>query len=338
METTTEIPARRGLAAWLALCIVFVVLDVAGVAEGLAFPVPLIVALVLARVLEHAAWARRRPRLVALAVAMACAVLAVAVRVLDLDLLGFGPPDLAATLAVAAALGLLLSSAWVRAAVLPPLGLSPASPVHAVTAAALVIAAASSVMLFVELQDEATASIPFYATDSVVAVSADLALALAGIGFLLTRDFHAALERLDLRRLRWPQVGWAFAAAVLFHALVGVLDWTESIVLPGVHALEDRFAYEFVGIPPLLGAVLVSVAAGVGEEVLFRGALQPRLGIVLSAALFAVLHVQYQVPGILMIFAIGMALGLLKRQTSTTFTVVVHVVYDLGAFLTDIAG
>jgi hypothetical protein len=74
----------------------------------------------------------------------------------------------------------------------------------------------------------------------------------------------------------------------------------------------------------------------VGEEILFRGALQPRLGIGLSAALFAVLHVQYQIPGILMIFAVGVGLGLVKRRTSTTFTIVVHVVYDLAAFLADI--
>jgi membrane protease YdiL (CAAX protease family) len=111
------------------------------------------------------------------------------------------------------------------------------------------------------------------------------------------------------------------------------MEWAESLALPGLHALEDRFDYEFVGIPLVAGAVLVSVSAGVGEEVLFRGALQPRLGIVLSAALFAILHVQYQIPGILMIFAVGAALGVIKQRTSTTFTILVHVVYDLVAFL-----
>lgn len=329
---------RRGLAVWLALCVVFVVLDATGLAAGLAFPVPLIVALVLARALERADWALRQPRRVAAAVAAACMALAAAVWWLDLDVLGFPSGDLAGMLAGAGALALLLTPAPVRAALLRPLGLSPASPVHAVTAAALVVAVVSSLLLFIELQDAGTASIPFYATDSIIAISTDAALALAGIGFLLTRDGRAALDRLDLRPLRWPQVGWACGAAVAFHAAVAVLDWTESLVLPGLHALEDRFSYEFVGIPFLLGAVLVSMAAGVGEEVLFRGTLQPRLGIGLSAALFAVLHVQYQVPGMLMIFAVGVALGLLKQRMSTTFTVIVHVVYDLGAFLSDFLG
>jgi hypothetical protein len=44
------------------------------------------------------------------------------------------------------------------------------------------------------------------------------------------------------------------------------------------------------------------------------------------------------VPGILMIFVVGLALGLLKRRTSTTFAVIVHVVYDLGVFLIELAG
>jgi membrane protease YdiL (CAAX protease family) len=185
----------------------------------------------------------------------------------------------------------------------------------------------------VALQDEPPAVIPYYASDSVTAVVADAALALAGTGFLLTRDLPAALARLDLRRVGLRQAGWAGAAALGMLAAVGVLDWTERVVLPGVHERKTRFGYEFVGVSPLSGAALVSGAAGVGEELVFRGALQPRLGIGLTAALFALLHVQYQLPGILMIFAVGLALGFIKRRLSTTGAVIAHVVYDVGMFL-----
>jgi membrane protease YdiL (CAAX protease family) len=75
------------------------------------------------------------------------------------------------------------------------------------------------------------------------------------------------------------------------------------------------------------------MSAGEGEEVLFRGALQPRLGIVLTAVLFGALHVQYQVPGMVVIVVIGLGLGIVKERTSTTFTALVHVLYDIGAFL-----
>jgi membrane protease YdiL (CAAX protease family) len=314
---------------------VFMALEVTGVADGLGFPVPLIVALAVARALGHTAWASRRRRQIGLLVALALTGLAALAWDLDVEGVGLMPAEL--TL-VAAALGGLLASDRVRVLVLRALGLDPASPVHVVVAVAVALTALSSVDLFLALQGEAPAPIPYYASDSVIAILADTALALAGTGWLLTRDLPASLARLGLRRVRLAQAGWAVVAALGMVAVVGVLDWTESVVLPGVHELEDRFDYEFVGISPVVGVALVSVAAGVGEEVLFRGALQPRLGIGLSAALFALAHVQYQVPGILMIFVVGLTLGLLRRRTSTTFAVIVHVVYDLGVFLLELAG
>jgi CAAX protease family protein len=324
----------RGFVAWLLLSGAFVALDVVGLADGLALPVPLIVALVGARVIQQAGWAQRNPRRLVLAVATGCAVLAGAARALQFRWFDLSPSELAAMLLLAAGLSLLLAADRVRALVLRPLGLDP-SPVHAVVAVAIVLTVLTSIVLFIVLQREPAASTALYPTDSMVSLVSDVAIALAGVGFMLTRDFRTAGARLDLRPLRVRHLAWALGVATLFHLVVGAMEWTESIVLPGFHALEERFDYEFVGIPRLAGAALVSVGAGVGEEILFRGALQPRIGIVASAVLFAMLHVQYQVPGILMILAVGLALGVLKRWTSTTFTVVVHVVYDLGAFLLD---
>ncbi|OLC16044.1 MAG: hypothetical protein AUH29_06335 [Candidatus Rokubacteria bacterium 13_1_40CM_69_27] len=329
---------RRGVIVWLLIGAAFVGLEAAGLTEGLTLPVPLIVALVLARALEHAEWARRHPRLVAAGVGAVCAALALVAGELGLQAADLSPRELTAVLLAAAGLAVLLSPAPVRAALLRPLGLDPGSPVHAVTAVAFALVLGSSVVLFVQLQGEPSVSIPFYLSDSVVSIVSDVALALAGVGAFLTRGAAATLARLDLRPLRLRHLGWALGIAVLFHVGVTVMEWTEGVVLPDLHALEDRFDYEFIGIPPLVGAALVSLAAGVGEEILFRGALQPRLGVVLTAALFASLHVQYQLPGILMIFGVGLGLGLLKQRTSTTFTAVVHVIYDLGAFLTDLYG
>jgi membrane protease YdiL (CAAX protease family) len=328
----------RGVAVWLLLSVVFVALDLGGWGDGLALPVPLILALVTARALERSRWAREHPGWVAVIVAAGCTAVAALAWAwwLELEPFGLAPAETALAALVVAGLALLLVAPRLREVLLRPLGLDPNSPVHAVTVAAMLLTVLSSIVLFVELQDEPSASIPFHPSDSVVAVATDLALALAGVGFLLTRDVRGVLERLDLRPVRLPQVGWAAATALAFNVVVAVMEWTERLVLPTFHALEDRFDYEFIGIPPLVGAALVSLAAGVGEEILFRGALQPRIGIGLSAALFAILHIQYQIPGILMIFVVGVALGLVKQRTSTTFTIVVHVVYDLIAFLADL--
>ena len=166
-----------------------------------------------------------------------------------------------------------------------------------------------------------------------MSVMSDVTLALAGVGFGLTRGFRESLARLGVRSITRRHIVMAVVVAAAFQVIVGGLEYLESLLLPSVHALEDRFGYEFVGLPPWVGAVLASIAAGVGEEVLFRGALQPRLGIVLTAILFGALHVQYQVPGMIVIVLIGVGLGIVKERTSTTFCALVHVLYDMGAFL-----
>jgi CAAX protease family protein len=328
----------RGLVVWLCVSTVFLALDAVGMADGLALPVPLIMALVVARALEQSERARRHPRWLALGTATGFVILAFVTWRLRLQWFDLTPLEFTITALVAGALIAVLAFERPRVLLLTPLGLDPARLVHAVVAVTLALGALTAMLLFVALKDEPATTIPFYATDSVISVVSDVALALAGVGFLMTRDLRTALDRLDLRPIRLRQAGWAVAAALIFHVVVGAMEWTESIVLPGLHALEERFDYEFIGISPLVGAALVSVTAGIGEEILFRGALQPRVGIVISASLFAMLHVQYQVPGLAMILVVGLALGLLKQWTSTTFTVVVHVVYDLGAFLLDFYG
>src|SRR5512145_2359267 len=243
----------RGLVIWLFVSAVFLMLDAAGVADGLALPVPLIVALVVARALEHGDWARRHPRGLALGVAAGCFALVVLTWILQLQWFDLTPLEFTITALVAGTLITALGFQGPRVLLLSPLGLDPARSVHAVVAVTLTLAVLTAILLFVALKDEPAATIPFYATESVISVISDVALALAGVGFLLTRDLRAALDRLDLRPIRLRHAGWAMAAAAGFHLVVGAMEWTESIVLPGLHALEERFDYEFVGVPPLMG-------------------------------------------------------------------------------------
>jgi uncharacterized protein len=291
---------------------------------------PLILALVLARALESTPGAGRAAAAVLAVGALVAAWLA---RRLHIGIGDFSAGALAAALAIAGVVGLALLFPRVRAAALRPLGLNPDSGVHTVVAVAAVVTVAAAAVLFRELQREPPSPIPSYVSDEVVALLGDAGLALAGVGFLVTRGLRATLDRLDVRPIRVRAVLLALTAAAVFHLVVGLMEHAETIWLPEMSRLEDRLQYEFVGVPPWLGAVLVSVTAGVGEELVFRGALQPRLGIVLTALVFAAFHVQYQLPGMAMIFVVGLALGVLKRRTSTTFTACVHVFYDIGAFV-----
>ncbi|CAN5340759.1 hypothetical protein BH24ACT19_BH24ACT19_04910 [soil metagenome] len=62
-------------------------------------------------------------------------------------------------------------------------------------------------------------------------------------------------------------------------------------LVPALRKLSDELAPLLVDGARGRDLVLVSVASGVGEEVFFRGALQPVLGIVVASLLFGVLHV-----------------------------------------------
>ena len=69
---------------------------------------------------------------------------------------------------------------------------------------------------------------------------------------------------------------------------LGVLVYRLS---PALRGLSDELAPQLVDGSRRRDLVLVSVASGVGEEVFFRGALQPGLGLVVTSLLFGVLHV-----------------------------------------------
>jgi membrane protease YdiL (CAAX protease family) len=80
-------------------------------------------------------------------------------------------------------------------------------------------------------------------------------------------------------------------------------------------------------------AIVLGLCAGIGEEVLVRGALQPRVGLVAASLLFACAHVQYTWFGILTVGLLGVALGILRARTNTTVAIVVHSLYDVLAAL-----
>ena len=84
--------------------------------------------------------------------------------------------------------------------------------------------------------------------------------------------------------------------------------------------------------------LLLAVAAGIGEEILFRGALQPVLGIWVTSLLFAIVHTQYGLSvATVLIFIVGYVLGIIRRRQNTTVAILLHAAYNfllgLGALL-----
>ena len=93
----------------------------------------------------------------------------------------------------------------------------------------------------------------------------------------------------------------------------------------------DTKAFErlMAGLITPLGALVIGVTAGLGEEVAVRGVLQPRLGMLLANLTFTSAHaVQYGWDGLLVVFMVGLALSVLRARTNTTTSAIAHGVYD----------
>jgi membrane protease YdiL (CAAX protease family) len=75
--------------------------------------------------------------------------------------------------------------------------------------------------------------------------------------------------------------------------------------------------------------LLLSVIVAIGEEVFFRGALQPIFGNVLTTIIFTALHTQYTLtPATILIVATSLALGWLRSRYSTSASIIAHFVYN----------
>ena len=160
-----------------------------------------------------------------------------------------------------------------------------------------------------------------------------IALSLVAVGFPLARTLSGARLRLGLT---WP--GWrVLALAVLLSLLmVPVMMAIDSLMTAAVAALglptaSDGWTDRLFGTGHSLGAVLLfGLTAGVGEELIWRGVLQPRYGLILTTLSFAAVHAfQYGAGALVSVFIAGLALGLVRQRTNTTTSIVVHASYDI---------
>jgi membrane protease YdiL (CAAX protease family) len=163
-----------------------------------------------------------------------------------------------------------------------------------------------------------------------------LLFTLVGVGLFIRRDGRSTLQRLGLSRPTWKH--WLAAAGVTILLLAfdfGTrLLWYE--VDPTGQDLVAQVTENLFGnMASVGGAIVLGLSAGISEELLFRGAVQPRLGLLLATLLFAVGHLQYGLSvATLEIFVIGLVLGVMRARTSTTIAIVIHASYNaLGMLL-----
>lgn len=151
-----------------------------------------------------------------------------------------------------------------------------------------------------------------------------------------------------------PSLSAQFAAQFGFRAanvwrevglgvVLGIVAWVAVLLaLMGVAAVlwalggEDAVPQQppamvpFIAGLPILVRMLISLSAGVVEETFFRGFLQPRVGIVLSTAFFALAHLSYGQPFMLIgITLLSLIYALLVKWRQNVWpAIAAHVFFD----------
>lgn len=159
--------------------------------------------------------------------------------------------------------------------------------------------------------------------------------ALLGVGLYVRRNQAQVLERLGLTLPTPRQLG---IVVVMVAGLIALAFVTEQVwqaadpkSLEQVGGLSEALLGNLTGVG---GAFAIGLSAALGEEIFFRGAMQPRLGLVPAALLFTSFHVQYAItPATLLVLVIGLVLGVLRQRTSLTVCILVHFFYNFISVL-----
>jgi len=164
-----------------------------------------------------------------------------------------------------------------------------------------------------------------------------LLLSFVGVGIFVRRSPREAGERLGLlppRQRRW----WLVAVVGIFAFLAiayGIERVADTLSPSSQQQVTNATNVLFSHFNNPLGVILLGLMPAVVEETLFRGALVPRLGVLVTAVLFAALHTQYAVTfATLEVFVLGIGLGLLRvRSGSTLPCMVTHAGYNIAVGL-----
>lgn len=165
--------------------------------------------------------------------------------------------------------------------------------------------------------------------------------ALLAVGYGIRRDLTSALMRLGLVKPSMRQVGGGVVLALLLVLVVQLLgagiDWLWELLgwpVTDTEAFTELLAY---AMNPL-GAIIIGVSAGLGEELAVRGVLQPRMGILLSNLFFVSLHaLQYSWDALLIVFVVGLACGVVRKYSNTSTAAIVHGVYNFTLIMMSIS-
>ena len=159
-------------------------------------------------------------------------------------------------------------------------------------------------------------------------------LSFCGVGVFVTRSPREAMQRLAWLKPTVLQIG--IGIALIFMTFLYDAAWASfthsNKDLASQLAMYNAGTFTAGGgfSASIILALATALCAGIGEETLIRGCLQPALGIFPAAFLHGILHGQFaHAP----IFIVQVALwstlmGVVRKYTNTTTTIIGHAGYN----------
>ena len=222
-----------------------------------------------------------------------------------------------------------------RAARIIPI--DPDSPVHSIALVLAVILAGTQLaaIVFTDVLAADQKLPPLSIGDLIFQEAPFVVLAFAGVGLWIRRSFGASNLRLGVVAPAWWHLALAVAAAGLFYGLSqGSAELSQRLTPDLANKVNQTSQHLFGALGNQgnwAGIIALGIVPGICEEILFRGALQPRLGLITTAVLFTAIHTEYglSIDALsILVFAIG--LGLIRRYTNTTTSITCHVAYNIA--------
>ena len=145
------------------------------------------------------------------------------------------------------------------------------------------------------------------------------------VGFEICWWYHKSIQTLfGVLNVDWFLVLRVSGLGILFLTLG---QYCLEDFFPSYRRLKMTFALIFKGLNPL-SVLLLAAVSSIGEEMLFRGAMQPFLGVWLTAVIFAIMHIDPE--GKLSVWTLwaligGIVMGLSVNATGTLWpAILIH--------------
>jgi hypothetical protein len=158
-----------------------------------------------------------------------------------------------------------------------------------------------------------------------------VSVSVVGVGLAVRRSGRQIVQRLGLGvpTLEGIAAAGGMTIGLLIFVAIVASAWQGLVSEETFEQQTEASDALSGGVTTLWLAFMVAATAAIGEEIAFRGALQPVFGLWPTSIIFALTHIQYTLtPAALIILGVALGFGWLRQGYNTTVAIMTHFMYN----------